>query len=95
MITSKQRAELRKHANTLETIYYIGKDGIDEQVEKGVGEALKARELIKLKVQENSLYSAKEACAELCEKLSAEPVQVIGKRFVIYKRNKKIDAYGI
>ena len=94
-MTGKERASLRSVANTLETIYYIGKDGIDENVEKGVAEALKARELVKIKVQDNCPYTAKEACATLCEALEAQPVQTIGKRFVIYKRNKKIDAYGI
>lgn len=94
-MTSKERATLRSAANTLETVYFIGKDGIDEKVEQGVGEALKARELVKIKVQDNCPYTAKEACAALCEALDAQPVQTIGKRFVIYKRNKKIDTYGI
>lgn len=95
MLTGKERAELRKHANTLETVCYIGKDNIDEQVVEGIAGALKARELIKIKLQENSMYTAREASAEICEKLGAEPIQTIGRRFVIYKRNKKIDKYGI
>ncbi len=95
MITSKERSELRSFANTLETVCYIGKDNIDEAVIKGIEDALTARELIKIKVQENSMYTAREACGEICERLGAEPVQTIGRRFVIYKRNKKIDKYGI
>ncbi len=94
-MTSKERAELRKAANGLDTIFQIGKDGIDDKLASGVESALTARELIKLRVLETCEYTAKEACEELCERLGAESVQVIGSRFVIYKRNKKIDKYGI
>lgn len=95
MLTSKQRAELRKYANGLDTIFQIGKDGIDDNLVAGVKSALAARELIKLRVQDASEYTAKEAAAVLAERLDAESVQVIGSRFVLYKRNKKIDQYGI
>lgn len=93
MLNAKQRASLRAAANRLETVYYIGKDGVSEAVIRGVEEALLARELIKVKVQEACELSAREACGELCEALSADPVQVIGRRLVIYRRNKKVDAY--
>ena len=56
---------------------------------------LTARELIKVGVQENAPLTAREACEEVADLLGAEPVQVIGKKFVIYKRNKKVDQYGI
>ena len=95
MMTSKQRAELRKAANSLDTIFQIGKDGIDDNLVAGVKSALDARELIKLRVQDASEHTAGEAAAALAEALGAESVQVIGSRFVLYKRNKKIDKYGI
>lgn len=94
-MTSKERAELRKQANGLEAIYQVGKDDIDDALVKGVGQALKARELIKLRVQENAMYSAKEAAGILAGKLKAEVVQVIGGRFVLYRRNREINKYGI
>ncbi len=87
MLTSKQRAQLRALANAEDTIVHIGKSGVTENVVKQAADALKARELIKCKVQENSLLTAREACDELAEKTGAEGVQVIGSRFVIYKRN--------
>lgn len=87
MLTSKQRAYLRSLANPLPTIGQIGKDGITESVVQSAGDALAAREIIKLRVLENSLMTAREACEVLCEELGAEPVQCIGTRFVIYKRN--------
>lgn len=87
MLTSKQRAQLRSLANGEDTIVYIGKGGVTENVVKQAADALKARELIKCKVQENSMLTAREACTELAEQTGAEGVQVIGSRFVIYKRN--------
>ncbi|MBO7739601.1 MAG: YhbY family RNA-binding protein [Oscillospiraceae bacterium] len=87
MLTSKQRAQLRALANAEDTIVHIGKSGVTENVVKQAVDALKARELIKCKVQENSLLTAREACDELAEKTGAQGVQVIGSRFVIYKRN--------
>jgi RNA-binding protein len=89
MLTSKQRAYLRSLANPLPTIGQIGKDGITESVVQSAGDALAAREIIKLRVLENSLMTAREACEVLCEELDAEPVQCIGTRFVIYKRNQE------
>ena len=53
------------------------------------GTVLRARELVKGKVLENSMLTAREACDELCEKCKAEGVQVIGTKFVLYKRNEK------
>ncbi len=89
MLTSKQRAFLRKEANGIETIFQIGKDGVGENLINQIEDALRARELIKLRVLENSLLSPKEAAEEICLKTGAESVQVIGTRFVIYKRNEK------
>lgn len=93
MLTSKQRAQLKKMANGIDTIFQIGKGSIGENLIKQVDDALKARELIKLRVLETSLLSASEAMAYLCEKTGAEPVIAIGSRFVLYresKENKKI-----
>ena len=93
-MTGKQRAKLRAMANGLDTILYIGKDGITDATRKEAYDALEARELIKCAVQQNSDLSAKEACTELCELTNAEPVLVIGRRFVIYREsntNKQIE----
>jgi len=94
-MTSKQRAYLRKEANGLESVYHIGKNGLDTALIRGVGEALKARELIKISVLESSEYSAREAAAILAAELKAQPVQVIGRRLVLYKFNREIGRYGI
>ncbi|MBP3539926.1 MAG: ribosome assembly RNA-binding protein YhbY [Oscillospiraceae bacterium] len=88
-ITSKQRAQLRGLAMNLDTIVQVGKGGVTEAVVDSVSAALKARELIKGKVLENSMLTAREACDALAEACKAEPVQVIGTKFVLYKRNEK------
>ena len=89
MITSKQRAYLRGLGNTVETILQIGKSGISDTVAAQVNEALTARELIKMRVLETAPVTPKEAAVELAERLSAEVVQVIGTRFILYRPNQK------
>lgn len=84
-MTSKQRAMLRSMANTMETILYIGKDGIVPGTVKQASDALEAREIIKCAVQQGSPLSAREALNTLCAELGAEPVQCIGRRFVLYR----------
>ena len=84
-LTSKQRAQLRGLANTIDTIVQVGKDGINENLVKQVDDALEAREIIKGRVLENSMLTAREACQELCVLTRSEPVQVIGTKFVLYR----------
>ena len=93
-MTTKQRAGLRAMANTIDPILHIGKDGINDNLAKQAWDALEARELIKATVLQSAPLTAREACDELCKRVHAEPVQVIGNRFVIYRKarkNSKID----
>lgn len=89
MITTKQRAKLRGVANTIDTILQIGKSGIVDNLIEQVDGALLARELIKLRVLETSPITAKEAAQELATATSADIVQVIGSRLVLFRRNTK------
>ncbi len=93
MLTSKQRAALRGQANKMETILQIGKDGISENIIVQVDDALTARELIKLRVLENCPLTAKEASFALCEATGSDGVQVIGSRFVLFRRNEEKAKY--
>lgn len=90
-LTSKQRAYLRGLANTLESIVIIGKDGIGENLVKQANDALEARELIKCRVLENSMLTAREACDTLSVLTRSEQVQVIGTRFVLYRPTHRKD----
>ena len=89
MLTSKDRAALRKIANSLETILQVGKGGISEQVVKQADDALEAREIIKGKVLENAPAFAREVAEVLASATNSEVVQVIGTKFVLYRKNKK------
>lgn len=88
-ISSKQRSQLRGLAAAEDTIIQVGKGGITENVVASVNAALKARELVKGRVLENSMLTAREACDALAEACKAEQVQVIGTKFVLYKKNEK------
>lgn len=87
MITSKQRSFLRTLANTLQPIFQVGKAGIEQNFLKQVNDALESRELIKIKVLNNSGLTAREASDMICEAIDAEAVQSIGSKCVLYKRS--------
>ena len=91
MLSSKQRAYLRSMAQSLDTIFQVGKGGISEEMCTQISNALEARELIKLRVLENSGYTAKEAAAIIAESVGADVVACVGTRFVLYREseNKK------
>ncbi len=89
MITSKQRAALRKLGHDLDTIYQIGKGGLSDELLKGVSDALEARELIKLRTLDMCEYSSKEAANLIADAVGADVVSVVGSRFVLYKQSSK------
>ncbi|MBR7070828.1 MAG: ribosome assembly RNA-binding protein YhbY [Clostridia bacterium] len=95
MLNSRQRAQLRGMANSLEPIFQIGKGGLNEQQNKQIGEALEARELIKLRVLESCPLTAREAADTVSKSVGADVVQVIGTKFILFrpcseKENRKI-----
>ena len=89
MLTSKQRAYLRGIANSIDTIIHVGKGGMSDEIIKQADDALFAREIIKGKCLENCSLPPREASEIIAEKLSADVVQVIGSKFVLYRRNEK------
>jgi len=90
MLTSKERAELRAQANTLETTLMVGKDGVTESVIAEAENQLTARELVKGKVLENAFLSPREVSDAICEATGAEGVACIGTKFVIYRFSEKL-----
>ena len=85
-MTSKERARLRSLASTENTILTVGKGGVTDNVIESADTALKARELIKGKVLESSMLTAREACEILAEACGAEAIQAIGTKFVLYRK---------
>lgn len=88
MLTSKQRANLRSQAMSLSPIFYIGKLGITDEIINQLENAINARELIKLGVQEACDLDAREAADIIAPKLGADVVAVIGRKFVLFRRSK-------
>ena len=88
MLTSKQRAYLRSIASNEDTILMLGKGGMSDDIIKQADDALTARELIKGKALETSPLSAREAAEEIANATNSEVVQVVGRKFVLYRENK-------
>ena len=89
MLTSKERADLRSQANTLDTTLMVGKDGVTESVIAEADNQLTARELIKGKVLESAFMTPREVSDAICEATGADGVSVIGTKFVIYRFSEK------
>ena len=89
MLNGKKRAFLRKMANELDPVFQVGKGGISEEMCLQIGNCLEARELIKLRVLENSGYTAKEAANEIAEAIGCDVVACVGSKFVLYKESTK------
>lgn len=94
MITSKQRSYLRGLAQTTDPTVYIGKQGLTENVIREIETGLNCRELVKVKIQEGCALTPQEAADQAADRLGAEFVQAIGRRFVLYREsrdNKQIE----
>lgn len=88
MLNSRQRAQLRAMANDYETILQIGKSGILDTTVKQAVDALEARELIKVKLLETCPTTVKETAEQLAQATNSDVVQVIGRKFILYKESK-------
>ncbi|MDR2183760.1 MAG: YhbY family RNA-binding protein [Clostridiales bacterium] len=86
-LNSKDRAALRAMANNISAIFRLGKDGITDDFLFGIREALEARELIKIDILNNCELDAKEAAGEVARRTNAHIVQVIGRKFVLYRKS--------
>ena len=89
MLTSKERAELRAQANSIDTTLIVGKDGVTENVAAEAERLLTARELVKGKVLEAALMSAREVSDAICEATGAEGISCVGNKFVIWRFSEK------
>lgn len=92
MLTSKERAELRARANTLDTTLIVSKEGVTQAVADEADTQLTARELVKGRVLEGALMSAREASDAICQAVGADGVACIGSKFVIYRFSEKCQA---
>ena len=92
MLTSKERAELRAKANSIDTTLIVGKGGVGETLIADVENQLAARELVKGKVLEAAMMTAREVSDEICAATGADGVSCVGNKFVIYRCSEKLQA---
>jgi len=93
LLSGKQRSYLKGIANNIDPLFQLGKSGLTENFIKQIDDALETREIIKVNVLKNCDLNPTEVASYLAEELTAEFVQSIGRKFVIYresKENKKI-----
>lgn len=89
MLNSRQRAQLRGLANSIDAIFQVGKGGINDEIIKQVEQALEARELIKLRVLETSPVTSRQAADTISKAANADVVQVVGRCFILYKESRE------
>ena len=88
-LTSKQRAYLKSLAMEMDPVYRVGKESLTAEIVRGLDEALAARELIKVSVEKNCDDDVRSIADTAAERTRSVPVQVIGRKFVLYRPAKK------
>ncbi len=88
-MTSKQRSYLKKLASSLDPIFQIGKSSLTPEVTEAIGESFNTKELIKVAVLKNCLDDPREIAQMVAERTHSQVVQVIGRKIVLYKPDRK------
>lgn len=88
-LTSKQRAYLKSLSGKIEPIFQIGKSSLTPSITNAINDALEKRELVKISVLKNCFDDPKELAAIVAERTHSNVVQVIGKKFILYRPSKK------
>lgn len=89
MLTGKQKRFLRSKAHHLNPIFQVGKGGVNDNLIKQIGEALEARELLKVSVLQNCDEERDDVASQLSRGARAELVQIIGNTIVLYKESRE------
>ena len=88
-MTSKQRAYLKGLASTLDSLFQIGKSSVTPEITAAIEEAFNNRELIKITILKNCLDDPRGIAQMLSERTHSQVVQVIGRKIILYKPDKK------
>ncbi len=87
-MTSKQRAYLMSLASNLNPLFQVGKSSLTPELTEAIGEAFNTRELLKVAVLKNCFDDPREIAQMVADRTHSQVVQVIGKKFVLYKPDK-------
>lgn len=90
-LTSKDRAELRKHAHHMPVTVHIGHHGITDSVRQTLDDALRTRELVKIQFSKNADVKAKQAANDLANEMNADVVQTIGRTATLFRLNPELE----
>ncbi|MBQ9967911.1 MAG: YhbY family RNA-binding protein [Oscillospiraceae bacterium] len=91
MLTSKQRSDLRSQANTMEVTLMVGKGGVSESLISQAELLLESHELVKGRVLESAMMTAREVSDAICEQTGADGVSCVGYTFVIWRKSRKLE----
>lgn len=86
-MNSRQREYLRKAAHDLEPMVRLGKDGFTDNQAQSILDVIESRELIKVKILQNSRVEKEEVAKEIEAKTGCEVVGIIGKTIILFKEN--------
>ena len=89
MLTKQEKQFLKQQAHSLKPIFQVGKNGINDEMIKGISDALEHRELIKISILQNCSADKNEVAFDLQRLTKGEVVQIIGKTIVLYRKSKK------
>ena len=90
-LSSRDRAELRKHANRLQVTVHVGHQGITETLRQSLDDALRTRELVKVQFSKNADVKARQAANDLAREMNAEVVQAIGRTATLFRLNPELE----
>lgn len=94
MLTNDEKKFLRRLANDLDSTFQIGKDGIGTETLRHLDNMLRTRELVKVTVLKHAPDSVRESCDRVADSLDAEIVQMIGRKFVLYRHSEELEEAG-
>ncbi len=95
MLTGKQKQYLKAAANSIPAIIQIGKEGLTPTVIESIEAAVKARELVKFKINQNSAEEIASAASIVAAELHCEIVQIIGRNCILFRQKEKESRYEL
>jgi RNA-binding protein len=86
----RERADLRAEAHHLSPIVHVGQHGITPALIASLDDALRTRELVKVKLGKSADVAPRTAAGEIAAATSSEVIQVIGRTATFYRENPEL-----